>query len=44
MDLAICSGKRVLGKAVLHDFTYTNTAYIVDGLVIAENNVEYTKE
>ena len=44
MDLVICSGKRVLGKAMLHDFVYTSTPYTPNDLVVAENNVMYSKE
>ena len=44
MDLAICSGKRVLGKAMLHDFTYISTPYITEELAVAENSIEYSKE
>jgi len=41
MDVAICSGKRVLGKATLHDFTYENSSCSSDNLAVAEPNIEY---
>jgi len=36
MDLTICSGKRILGKAKLHDFRYIDTPCITGDLVVAE--------
>jgi len=44
MELVICSGKRVLGKAVLHDFIYINTPYSTDALAVSEAGAEYTKD
>jgi len=41
MELAICSGKRILGKATLHDFTYINSPCVIGELAVAEPNPEY---
>ena len=41
MDLVICSGKRVLGKATLHDFTYESSSGIMGELAVADTSTEY---
>jgi len=43
MDIAICSGKRILGKAKLHGFTYESHSCISDELAVAEVDSEYLK-
>jgi len=41
MDLAICSGERILGKATLHDFMYEYSPQTTDELAVAELSTEY---
>jgi len=43
MDLAICSGKRILGKAILHDFVYESSPCSLGELAVAEADTEYKK-
>ena len=41
MDIIICSGKRVLGKAKLHNFVYDSSPCEIDALAVAEESVNY---
>jgi len=43
MDITICSGKRILGKAVLRDFIYDNVSYpyTSDALAVSETSIDY---
>ncbi|MCL2819265.1 MAG: hypothetical protein FWD38_00315 [Oscillospiraceae bacterium] len=36
MDLVICSGKRVLGKATLHNFEYESSPHALGEPAVAE--------
>jgi len=43
MDLPVCSGKRILGKATLRDFIYIDMPYTYteDVLAVSETDAEY---
>jgi len=44
MELAICSGKRILGKAILKDFIYESSPHIAEELAVAEADSKYIND
>jgi len=44
MDLVICSGKRVLGKATLRNFEYESSPHALGELAVAEAESSYIKD